>query len=151
MTAVVIGCGNPDRGDDGVGPEVIRRLRGRVPPGVRVITCDPSRVVDEFGGSDFAVIVDACLGLGDPGSIHVLESIPPGCPAVLGHGVSVMDALELGRVLGRAPAKVRFVVVEVAHIDVGASMSGPVRRSIDTAVDAVLNELTAFCPVGVWP
>jgi len=29
---LVVGIGNSDRGDDGVGPAVARRLRGRVPP-----------------------------------------------------------------------------------------------------------------------
>jgi hydrogenase maturation protease len=34
---VVIGVGNPDRGDDGVGRAVVRRLRERVPDDVTLL------------------------------------------------------------------------------------------------------------------
>ena len=40
MTSVrrlVIGVGNPDRGDDGVGDEVVRLLAGRTPPDVGLL------------------------------------------------------------------------------------------------------------------
>ena len=37
---LVVGIGNPDRGDDAVGRLVARALRGRVPADVRVVEQD---------------------------------------------------------------------------------------------------------------
>ena len=54
---VVIGIGNPLRGDDAAGVAVAERLRPRVPEGVEVVSCrlvlrrcvDPSRMADTSG------------------------------------------------------------------------------------------------------
>jgi len=39
LSVLVVAIGNPDRGDDGFGPAVAQRLRGRVPSTVRVLEC----------------------------------------------------------------------------------------------------------------
>ena len=46
LSVLVVGIGNPDRGDDAVGPTVARRLRGRVPSGI----CDGPGCLDSFRG-----------------------------------------------------------------------------------------------------
>ena len=63
---LVVGVGNPDRGDDGVGPVVAARVAALGLPGVRVVRCrrtDPA--ARPVGGRVDVVVVDAVRG--DPG------------------------------------------------------------------------------------
>ncbi len=59
--AVVIGVGNTDRRDDGVGPAVAAEVAADCPAGVRVLTCavEPTAILDAWDGADLAVVIDA--------------------------------------------------------------------------------------------
>ena len=69
---LVIGIGNPDRGDDAVGSLVVRRLGGRVPSSVFLIerNGDALALIDDWAGSDAVVLVDAAAPRGSPGRIY---------------------------------------------------------------------------------
>src|SRR5262249_52531786 len=56
MSAVVIGVGNEFRRDDGAGPEVVARLRGRVPDGAELVVSDgePARMIEAWEGVPLA-------------------------------------------------------------------------------------------------
>ena len=58
---LILGIGNPDRGDDGIGPLVARRLIGRVPAGIAVMerTGDALALIEDWAGRDMVVLVDA--------------------------------------------------------------------------------------------
>ena len=60
--ALVVGIGNPLRGDDGVGPAVAALLRARAHPGVQVaeVHADPIALLDLWAGRRRVVLVDAC-------------------------------------------------------------------------------------------
>jgi hydrogenase maturation protease len=82
----VIGIGNPDRGDDGVGRVLARRLRARAAPGIEVRECDgeATGLMAAWEGAEEVVLVDACRGAGPPGSVHRLDAAEiagPGSPA----------------------------------------------------------------------
>ena len=67
MTALIIGLGNPHRGDDAIGIEVARRIAAQAPD-VRVVeTDDPSERLDLWAGAETAVVVDAMVSRGAPG------------------------------------------------------------------------------------
>ena len=72
---LVVGIGNPDRGDDGVGPVIVRRLRGRVPPGTSVRECsgDALALIEDWKGFSSVIVVDAMTQISEPGRIHRLE------------------------------------------------------------------------------
>ncbi|MGA8248276.1 MAG: hypothetical protein WB797_15335, partial [Nocardioides sp.] len=60
VTGLVVGLGQPDRGDDAVGPEVARAVATRGLPGVRVLEReDPADLLDTWRGHDLVVLVDA--------------------------------------------------------------------------------------------
>lgn len=65
---LVIGVGNPLRGDDGIGPAAVEALRGRVPQDTVLVVSDgePARMLDLWRGADTVVVVEAC-GHGRPG------------------------------------------------------------------------------------
>ncbi len=75
---LVAGIGNLFCGDDGFGPEVVRRLVAseRLPEAVRAVDYGIRGMhlaYDLLDGYDALVIVDAVPGPGDPGEVSVLE------------------------------------------------------------------------------
>jgi len=85
MDTLIIGCGNLLRGDDGVGPILIRRLwEIGLPEGVRVADGGTAGmdVAFQMRGADRVIIVDACRTSAAPGTLYrvpgeQLEQIPP--------------------------------------------------------------------------
>ncbi|MCR4401016.1 MAG: hypothetical protein NUV35_09185, partial [Syntrophomonadaceae bacterium] len=58
------------------------------------------------------------------------------------HGINVVDALELGRVLGQAPAQVRIVGVEIASEEAfREGLTPAVAAAVAPACDAVREEV----------
>ena len=73
--ALVIGLGNPDRGDDAVGHTVARRVAALRLPGIQVVEReDPTSLIDLWGDRDLAVVVDAVSSNRVPGTLVMLES-----------------------------------------------------------------------------
>lgn len=142
MVTVVVGIGNADRGDDGVGPEVIARLRERDVGDAKLAVTDPTRLIECIGGADLAILVDACHGIGEPGAVRTYSDIPPEATTASSHGLSAATAVRLAGLVGAGPKRVRYVVVEGSDFGVGAPMSPPVKASLDRVVDEVLKELS---------
>ncbi len=143
MTAVVIGLGNPQRRDDGVGPAVAAAVADAGPAGVRVVTCpaEPTAVLDAWAGAELAVLVDAAAG-DVPGRVRRCE--PGGLAqtaSVSSHDLNLGQTYELGRVLDCAPRRVVVITVDVADCGQGAGLSPAVSAAVPRAVAAVLAEL----------
>lgn len=143
----VIAVGNALRADDGVGPAVLERLRGKVPVGVRLahVQGEPSALLDAWEGLDTAIVVDAVRAGAAPGAIHVLDvsSIPLAARtgSASTHGLGLAEALELGRALGRLPARVVVVGIEVGRTDTAGGLSEPVAGAVGAAAAQVLEQL----------
>lgn len=139
----VIGVGNLDRGDDGIGPVVAAVVAAESPPDIDVVAsiADPSRLIDRWDGADVVVIVDAVVDGRDPGTITVIDGIkdpiPADVAAVSSHGMGVGAAIELGRSLGRLPDQLVVVGVTAESFE-GHGMTERVRGAVPLAVDIVL-------------
>ena len=130
-TAVVAGLGRPDRGDDGVGAEVVRLLSTEDLPGVSVqVLEDPTALIDTWAAVPVAVVVDAVVSGRPPGTVitrdvgaraEPLSSRAWGADASRGgsHALGVATAVELSRALGRLPDRVVLVGVEAGSVDFG--------------------------------
>jgi hydrogenase maturation protease len=127
----VIGCGNPNRSDDGVGPEVVRALRARNADsdgtGVSLLDAgtDGMAVVFAARGCRTLVIIDACRSGSEPGAIFEV----PGAeleqqyqPSLNLHDFRWDHALFAGRKLLRDdfPSDVTVLLIE-AEFGVGLS------------------------------
>jgi len=106
-STVVVGLGNPVRGDDAVGLRVVEQLdallRHRPVTGVRV--CASTRggieLLDLLAGADVAVVVDCVEGPAvRPGRLRWLSPIRvAGAARLVGsHDIGLAAAIELGRV-----------------------------------------------------
>jgi hydrogenase maturation protease len=144
---LVIGIGNPDRGDDGIGPLVARRLIGRVPPGVEVMerTGDTLALIEDWEDHDVVVLVDAAAPTTSPGRIHRIDLVEDALPTELSlastHAFGVADAVGLARTLGLLPANVIVYAIEGASFIPGTPMSPEVSAAADAVVTRIAAEL----------
>jgi len=148
--AVVIGVGNPDRGDDGVGAEALGRLEGRVPPGVRLVRlsgADPAEVMEAWAGAARAIVVDAMVSGAPPGTVRRFDAAGAPLPAevqlVSTHALGAGAAIEMARVLGRLPDALAVYGVEGDVFAVGAGLSEAVAAGAAEAAARIADELAA--------
>ena len=138
----MLGIGNPWRGDDAAGLEVARRLRAE---GLRALEREgePSSLLDAWEGETDVFVVDAVSSGAEPGTIHRLDARAGPLPAELfamsTHHLSVAEAVELARALGRLPERLEVYGIEGAGFEAGSGLAPPVER----AVEAVAAELAA--------
>lgn len=147
---VVIGVGNQYRRDDAVGLVVARRLRELAPAGVTIVEAEGegTSLIDAWRGADAVIIVDAVRSGASPGTRRRMDGSAGriGCEVFRAstHAVNPADALELARALGELPERAVVFGIEAASFEAGVGLSEPVRRAVDTVVDAVLREIEAL-------
>ena len=142
--AVVVGIGNAERGDDGVGLEVARLVDQLHLADVWVTYFrEPAQILDEdLLAADIVVVVDALSSGAPVGTIAVREvddcPLPEWTGAGGTHAVGLAAVVELARALGRLPDRLVVVGVEGADYEPGADLSTPVRRAVQEAADTVV-------------
>jgi hydrogenase maturation protease len=156
LAELVVGLGQPDRGDDAVGPlvarEVARVLAADGLPRVAVVERDePADLMDTWSGHDRVVVVDAVRSGAAPGTIHVLDAgasagpLSPEAWAATGrggtHALGLAAVVELARALGALPDRVVVVGVEAARFEHGAPLSPAVAAAVSPAAAHVLSLL----------
>jgi hydrogenase maturation protease len=146
---LLIGVGNPERGDDGAGRAVARRLLARAPRGLEVRECggDATALMSAWAGSDDVVVVDACRGAGPPGSVHRIAPDEVARVALLRHAsthsLGVAAAIGLAQALGTLPARLVVLAIEAGGFVEGGRLSPEVDRAVNEVVASVLGELRA--------
>lgn len=124
-----VGVGNHDRGDDGAGPSVIRRLTGHRTVEVR----DCADLVEIWSGEEEVVVIDAMVSGSPPGTIKRFDGIATELPtASFGstHSLGLPAAIGLSRALGRLPRSLCVYGVEAADLRPGAAMTPEVQGAV---------------------
>ncbi len=155
MTTLIVGIGNEWASDDGVGPEVVRRLQGRWQkkgrePDTKVefsILAQPDlSLLDRIAGYANLIVVDAVVSGQPPGTVH-REMWEPGMLAARGvqrassHGFGVRELLEMAAVMGKLPGRVELWGIELASTEPGQGLSVAVEGAVDGLVDALVKML----------
>jgi hydrogenase maturation protease len=146
---LVIGIGNPDRGDDGIGPTVARGLRARAPAGVEVLEADgeATALVELLAGADVAWLVDAAVSGAPPGTIRRLDPVAAPLPrslfAVSSHGLGLTEAVELSRALDSLPRRLVVFAIEGAEFAPGARLTPAVAAAAVEVEARLLGEIEA--------
>ena len=147
---IVIGIGNPDRGDDAVGVQVARQVARQVAAErLDLLTLefdDPSEALDAWEPEDTVVVADAIRSGGEPGDIHVVDvleqKLPAGNWSAGGtHALGLAAVVELARSLDLLPKRLVVVGIEAGQFDHGAPMSEAVQAALPTATDAVFTAI----------
>ena len=140
MNVLVAGIGNLFLGDDGFGPEVVRRLAAEpLPPAVRVADYGIRGMhlaYDLIDSYDALVLIDALPGAGRPGELAVLEITADdlGDDEFDAHGMNPAAMLAgLDRLGGTLP-RTYLVGCRAASVDEGIGLSEPVAAAVPAAV-----------------
>jgi hydrogenase maturation protease len=142
---LVVGVGNPDRGDDGAGVEVAGRVAALALARVRVVpNAAPTGLIELWDGEDDVVVVDAVRAApGDGPGVQLLvveaaeTDLPPWTSRGGTHGFGVAAVITLARTLGRLPRRVTVVGVPGHCFDHGHGLTAPTARAVEAAVDLV--------------
>ena len=145
----IIGCGNLNRSDDGVGVLVAQRLHKHLLanplPGVRVFDCGTSGVDVMFQarGSDELIIIDASQTGAEAGAIYEvpgeeLEQLPN--PSYNLHDFRWDHAIAAGRQIfsDTFPEKVTVYLIEAGNLDFGWELSEAVAIAADQVAEQII-------------
>lgn len=152
-TTLIVGLGNPLRGDDGIGPEVVRRLRRRLggDASVRLVESAGADLMELLGreGCGRVVVIDAASMGREPG-----EWIrhPVATPAVrpdpealaLAHGLGLAEAVLLLSSLGVRLPPIVVYAVQLGQLGWGEGLTPAVRRAAGPVAEAVFQEVTGL-------
>jgi hydrogenase 3 maturation protease len=128
---VILGVGNTLKGDDGIGPAFVERIKGMVP----AVCIDAGVTPENYTGPvakekpDTILIVDAAhLGL-EPGSYEMLTTGDIARTGFTTHDASPAQFLEY--LAERTGARICFLGVQPKSMKPGDEMSEPVRVALD--------------------
>jgi hydrogenase maturation protease len=157
----VIACGNANRCDDGVGPEVMRALKasalaGREPE-VRLLDAgtDGMAVMFAARGCRSLIVIDACRSGSEPGAMFEVpgkELLQRYQPSLNLHDFRWDHALHAGRSIygDDFPDDVVVLLIEAADVGFGLALSPQVTEAvakvaarIEALVEERLSETTA--------
>lgn len=140
---LVVGCGNLLRGDDGVGPIMIRHLFERgVPDGARLVDGGTAGmdVAFQMRGAGKVVIIDASATGAAPGTIYQvpgaeLENVPP-LQGLHTHSFRWDHAIAFARwALGEAcPTDITVFLIEALAVGWGTDLSEPVTEAMEKVI-----------------
>lgn len=147
---LVIGIGNPDRGDDGVGPLVSRSLEDCMKD-IRVLSRDSDMLalLEDWAETDHVFLIDATTTLSAPGRVHRIDLAQEELPRELSfsstHALDVGHTIALARTLGRLPPHVILYAIEGKCFEPGSAMSPEVMTAIAEVSDCIHREIATFC------
>lgn len=143
---MVVGCGNLLRGDDGVGPILVRHLWERgVPDGLRLVDGGTAGmdVAFQMRGAQRVVIVDASATGAAPGTMYrvpgaELAQLPP-LEGVHTHSFRWDHAIALARwaLADECPSDITVFLIEAANVAMGVDLSPEVTASMEKVIDII--------------
>ena len=141
---LIVGCGNPDAGDDNAGLEIVRRVSelGGCGCDLRAETAPGVALLDVFPLAEVILFVDAVTSGGVPGTLYLTslpskELEPKALGSLSGHGWGLAEALKLARALGRTIPRLFLLGIEAGTVAQGAQRSPAVEQAIALVVERI--------------
>lgn len=128
---VLVGVGNPLRGDDGFGPRLVERLRGHV----RAVCLDVGAAPENYTGKiakedpETILLLDAVHLNRTPGEYALLEKADILSSGFTTHDISPRLFIEYLETQTRA--KIYLLGVQPKDLSLDGEMSDPVSRAVD--------------------
>ncbi len=139
---VVLGVGNPSRGDDAIGPLLAERLEHESIPGVDVIVDYQLQVEHALDLQDrrLAVFVDAAVDLDVPFELRPVHARRD--DSYTSHALSPAAVLETcSRITGGQPPAAFALAIRGGRFGLGQDLSDSARRDLESAWTALLQLL----------
>lgn len=147
---LIIGVGNPYRGDDGAGVLAARRLKdaGRDTFTVLEHSGEGTSLMETWKCADAVILMDAVSSGGPPGTIYRLEPALQRLPARMfqnsTHAFSLPQAIEMARALDDLPTALIVFGIEGRNFQAGVELSNEVSKALPDLVRRVLKEAARF-------
>jgi len=151
----IIGCGNPNRLDDGAGvyvaQQLIQRLKDSPNQEIRIFDAGTSGmdVMFQARGCDELIIIDANQSNSAPGTIfevpgEELENTPE--PSYNLHDFRWDNALYAGRKIyhDEFPKEVSVFLIEAKSIDYGLGLTQPVQDASGRVIELVIGKINQY-------
>ena len=144
---LIIGIGNPYRGDDAFGCMIVRDLLQQLPKSMSCIEHDgePAGLIESWQGQKNVILIDAVSSGNTPGHVFQFdlsqEALPEDFNLYSTHAFGVPQAVELARALHKLPETLWFIGVEGENFAAGEVLSPVVARRKETLVHQILNLL----------
>lgn len=150
---LIVGVGNPERGDDGVGSAVVRQLDNFLHS---YIGCKEIDVIESWGeatslvstmdGWKTVVFVDAAMSGADPGTFRRIDAsegqLPADLAEVSSHGFGLAQAVELARALEALPDRCIIYAIEGKSFEAGDPLSPEVADAAKAVVAEIIQSIT---------
>ena len=142
---LIIGLGNPDRGDDAAGRAVAARLKARLPRDMRVTESggEATALLARFCEADEVILIDAAMSGAAPGTVERFEAHQTPLPAarfgMSTHGFGLAEAIELARALGQLPRRCVVYAIEGRSFAIGDPLSPEVEAAVEAVVAHILD------------
>jgi len=138
---LLFGIGNRMRADDGAGPLVVDKVKGRC----RIECIDAGVAPENYlekvvkAGPDTVLIVDAVDFNGRAGEIKILRNEALSAGGISTHALSLSLACEYlkNRIRG---AGIVLVGIKPQNVSMGREMSAAVKRSVEKLAEALVKE-----------
>lgn len=129
-------------GDDAAGPVVIDRLVGRVPDSVTLVESvgDATHLLETWRDVRMAVIVDAVVSGGVPGTVHRIDGMqgfPSAWRSASTHLVGLAEAIELGAAVGVLPDAMVVYGIEIGSVKPGVGIGPEIERAVSEVVEDI--------------
>jgi hydrogenase maturation protease len=148
MNTVLIGIGQPLRGDDGAGPLAVERWSKEFSatasdPKLQLFLLETPGLglLDYLEDADSAILVDA-VSTGRPiGTVQVFDPVPDSSLSAAektAHGFGVAESISVARTAGaRLPRRLILIGIEGQHYALGGGLSDPVRAALPVAAEKI--------------
>ncbi|MBN1179661.1 MAG: hydrogenase maturation protease [Anaerolineae bacterium] len=145
---LILGLGNPLRGDDGVGPQIVDLLnRQALPPGVTALDGGAGGIglLHTLEGWERVVVVDAADVGRAPGEVVRFTPervrLAEQAEGVSIHAAGLADALAMARALDRPLPPMVIFGVQPERIGWGEGLSPAVAAALPDLIQAILREV----------
>ena len=132
---LIVGIGNRLRGDDGVGPEILKRLKNQIPT---LLLFDVGQVPENYLGKivkqrpDTIVLIDAVDLGASPGTINIIEKDDIKDESLSTHNISLK--LVVKYLQKETSADVFLLGIQPKTTEFGREISEPIRESLEKVV-----------------
>jgi hydrogenase maturation protease len=143
---LVVGCGNLLRGDDGVGPILVRHLWERgMPDGLRLVDGGTAGmdVAFQMRGAQKVVIIDASATGVAPGTVYRVPGaefadLPP-LEGLHTHSFRWDHAISFARwaLADQCPIDITVFLIEAGNVAMGAELTSEVSAAMDQVIDII--------------
>lgn len=139
----IVGCGNPERGDDAAGVLAARRLRELGANAVEH-SGEGLALMESWLGCDSVILIDAVITGAPPGAITVwngnLSPITGHTRGCTTHAFGVAEAVEMARILDRLPRRLLVYGIEGRKFELGSAPSPEVAKAVERLVQQLLQQ-----------